>query len=82
MSNPFTAAGEIARELLQVSLQESIDSLSHGLRSTAKKNIDSHLAETHERPHAHSTRYEDLYPVLSKMIDRGHAPALLVGHVR
>jgi len=76
-----TTTCEITRELLQISFQESIDSLSHRLNAAAEKDIDSHLVETHERPHAHPARNKDLYPVLSQVIDRGHASALLVRHV-
>ena len=82
MSSISTATCEITRELLQVSFQESIDSLSYRLNATAVENIDSRLVETHERPHAHSACDKDSYAVLGQVIDRGHASALLVRYVR
>ena len=81
LSSSTATTCEIARELLQVSFQESIDSLSHGLDTTPKENIDSHLVETHERSHAHSACDKNLYSVLGQMVDRGHAPSLLVRYV-
>jgi hypothetical protein len=82
LSSVSTATCEITCELLQVSFQESIDSLSYSLNATAVENIDSRLVETHERPHANSASDKDPYPVLGQVIDRGHASALLVGYVR
>ena len=81
MSAP-TAAREISREWLQVSFQEGIDSISHGLNAAAVKNIDPHLVKTHERPHTHPTSDKDLYSILGEVIDRCHASPLLVRYVR
>jgi hypothetical protein len=75
------AAGKLAGKLPQTSIQESIHCLSHGLGAGTVKDIDSHLIEPHERPHAHATGDEDLHAVLRQVIDRGHAAALLVGNI-
>ena len=82
MPGPSTTAREITRELLEVPFQESIDSFSHGLGAAPEEDIDSRLVETHKRPHAHSACNENLNTVLGQVIDRGHAPALLVRYVR
>ena len=62
-------------------LQEGLHRFSHGLGAVAVQDLDSHLIEPHERPHAHAAGNEDLHAVLGQVIDRGHAAALLVRHV-
>ena len=75
------AASELAAELLKTSIQESIHSFSHGCCAAAVKDVDSHLIESHEGPHSHTTGDEDLHAILGQVIDRGHASALLMGNV-
>jgi hypothetical protein len=78
---PTAAASELLSEPLECAIQEGIYSLAHGLGAAAVKNIDSHLIESHQRPHPHAAGNEHLHPVLGQVIYRSHASALLMGHV-
>jgi len=66
---------------MQFSLEQVIDDRSNGLTLGAVIDINAHLVESHERPHAYSSYDQGIRSILVEQIDRPLAASLLVRRI-